>query len=238
MTVKPLSTTIKCLHMLDVIADQPGPMRISELGRLIGESRATTYQRLLTLTEAGWLDRLPDGSYRLSTRSCRIGAAALDQVGFGDRVQPLLDALARDLGDAISLVVLEGERIVIAQRAEAQAILRADLKVGATLSYLDSSSGGIWLAFGPQDLRHRLEEAGEDLPPQSQIDRVRAQGLSIGGGGETLPDISSLAVPVLDRQGVCRASLSISAPDTRFDAERVVQPLRDSAKRIAEIGGL
>lgn len=235
MTVKPLGSALKCLNMLDVFADQHGPMRISDLGRLIGESRATTYQRLFTLTEAGWLERLPDGTYRLSTRACRIGAAALEQAGFGERVQPLLDALAKDLGDAISLVTLEGDRIVIAQRAEADAILRADLKVGATLSYQDSSSGAIWLAFGPADLRTQLVNAGERLPTKAHIAKVKSKGVSIGGGGETLPGITSLAVPVLEGSGACRASLSISAPEGRFDADRFSQPLIETAKKISRI---
>ena len=235
MTVKPLTSTLKCLNMLDVLSRRSGPVRISELGRLIGESRATTYQRLLTLTEAGWVERLPEGHYRLSTRACRIGAAALEQAGFGDRVQPLLDKLARELGDAISLVVLEGDQLIIAQRAEARAILRADLKVGATLSYLDSSSGGIWLAYGPADLRQRLASANVSLPSQSHISEVRSKGISLGGGGDTLPGISSLAVPVLDAQGMCRASLSLSAPATHFDVERIIQPLRDTAHEIAQI---
>lgn len=236
MTVKPLTSVLKCLNLLDVIADQPGAVRISELGRLIGESRATTYQRLMTLTEAGWLERLADGGYRLSTRACRIGAAALDQAGFGDRVQPLLDALANELGDAVSLVVLEGERLIIAQRAEARAILRADLRVGAALSFLDSSSGAVWLAFGPEDLKDRLASAGRRLPSASRIRDVRSKAASVGGGGETLPGIASFAVPVLDAQGKCRASLSVSAPEARFDAERYIGPLRKAAEKMAEIG--
>ena len=95
MTVQPLSTALKCFHLLETIAQQHDAVRISELGRIVGESRATTYQRLFTLTTAGWLECLPDGRYRLSTRATRIGAAALKQAGFGERAQPVLDAMKR-----------------------------------------------------------------------------------------------------------------------------------------------
>ncbi len=235
MEVRPLSTVLKCFHLLDTIAQQPGAVRISELGRMLGESRATTYQRLFTLTTAGWLERLPDGSYRLSTRAIGIGAAALKQAGFGERVQPVLDQLAAELGEAVSLVVLEQEKIVIVRRAESQGVLRADLQVGTELSYEDSSSGAIWLAFGPDDLLDRVRQSGISLPSKAQIAKVRQDQVSIGGGGKSLPGISSIAVPILDQDGQCLGSLSISSPASRFLPDAYLPAMRQAARNLAEI---
>lgn len=235
MQVRPLSTALKCFEVLEVVADQPQAVSISELGRLIGESRATTYQRLLTLTTAGWLERTPDGRYRLSTRACRIATAALEQAGFGERAQPILNELAEEFGEAVSLVVLEDDKIVIARRAESRGILRADLKVGVAVSFKDSSSGAVWLAFGPDDLRRRLTETGVELPSTAQIRKVRAEGVSIGGGGKTLPGIRAIAVPVLDARGECVASLSISTPATRFEPRRYVPSMTRASNRLAQM---
>lgn len=233
MNVKPLSTALKCFDLLDVIAARSGSARISELGRLIGESRATTYQRLVTLTTAGWLERLADGSYRLSTKACRIAAFALSQAGFGDRAQPVLDEIADRFGEAVSLVLLEQGKLVIARRAEGQGVLRADLQVGAELSYVDSSSGAVWLAFGPTELIEDLKAAGVKLPTKKHIALVRAERTSIGGGGKSLPGISTIAVPVLGRNGECVASLSISSPEARFTQKDYLPALREAAERLA-----
>ena len=235
MQVRPLSTALKCFEVLEVVADQPQAVSISELGRLIGESRATAYQRLLTLTTAGWLERAPDGRYRLSTRACRIAVAALEQAGFGERAQPILDELAEESGEAVSLVVLENDCIVIARRAESRGILRADLKVGVAVSFKDSSSGAIWLAFGPDDLKSRLTRAGVELPSTAQIKRVRAEGIAIGGGGKTLPGIRAIAVPVLDVRGKCVASLSISTPENRFEPRRYAPAMTNASRRLADV---
>lgn len=235
MQVRPLSTTLKCFNLLEVMAEQPQAVRISELSRLLGESRATTYQRLLTLTTAGWLERLPDGRYRLSTRACRVATAALEQAGFGERAQPILNELAEEFGEAVSLVVLEEDAIVIVRRAESHGILRADLKVGVAVSYKDGSSGAIWLAFGPEDLARRLTEAGVEIPSKARINKVRAEGVSISGGGRTLPGIESVAVPIFDRGGNCVASLSISTPATRFDPDRYLPSMHRAAKRLAQM---
>ena len=230
-----LTTAIKCLETLDLIAELPASARLAELARIAGESRATMYQRLFTLAEAGWIDRLPDDTYRLSMRASRIAAAALAQAGFGERAQPLLEELAETLGDTVSLVMLEQERLIITQRAEGQGVLRADLRVGTELSYKDSSSGAIWLAFGPEHLTGRLEAAAISLPTRRRIDKVRAERVSIGGGGKSLPGISTIAVPVFDQRGICLASLSISTPEARFEPTVALPALRNVAGRLAEI---
>lgn len=235
MAVRALTTAVKCLETLELIASLPTAARLAELARLAGESRATMYQRLFTLVEAGWLDRLPDDSYRLSMRSCRIAAAALSQAGFGERAQPVLEELAEALGDTVSLVMLERERLIITQRAEGQGVLRADLRVGTELSFKDSSSGAIWLAYGPEHLAQCLAAADVALPSKKRIDNVRAKRVSIGGGGRTLPGISAIAVPVLDRGGVCLASLSISSPEARFNPKVFLPALRRTAERLADV---
>lgn len=235
MTVQPLSTALKCFHLLETIAQQHDAVRISELGRIVGESRATTYQRLFTLTTAGWLECLPDGRYRLSTRATRIGAAALKQAGFGERAQPVLDALSTKLSEAVSLVMLEQEKIVIVRRAEAQGVLRANLQIGTELSYKDSSSGAIWLAFGPTDLLDRLRHSSYPLPSKAQIAKVQEDQVSIGGGGKTLPGILSMALPVLDQNDQCLASLSISSPESRFRPDDFLPAMHRAARELAEI---
>jgi DNA-binding IclR family transcriptional regulator len=235
MAVRVLTTAVKCLETLELIADLPDSARLAELARLAGESRATMYQRLFTLVETGWVERLPDDTYRLSLKACRIAAAALTQAGLGERVQPLLDELAEALGDTVSLVMLQQERLIISQRAEGRGVLRADLRVGAELSYKDSASGAIWLAFGPSELAERLSVAGVSLPNRKRINAVRADRVSMGGGGETLPGISAIAVPVLDRRGVCLASLSVSSPEARFKPKKFLRTLQSTAGRLAEM---
>ena len=235
MHVRPLSTVIKCMTLLDKISEMPSSVRISEMAKLMGESRATTYQRLFTLTEAGWLERLPDGSFRLTVKANQIGAAAIRQAGFDSRAPLILDEVAMELGEAISLVLLDKEKLVIALRAESNSILRADLQVGAELSYKDSASGSIWLAFGSGDLYDRLRSSGHDLPSPQDIAKTRKEQLSVGGGGETLPGIAAVAIPVLHVNGHCLGSLSTTSPSSRFEPERYLPTMRKAALKLTEL---
>lgn len=234
MTTRPLSTALKCLDLLDAMAGLSGPARLADIARLTGETRATAYQRVLTLITAGWLERLSDGTFRLTLKACRIANAALGQAGLGERALPILQRLTQESGETSSLVVLQGDRPIIIQRVEAGGVLRADLHVGAEVSFKESASGRIWAAFGPADLVKRLAAAGIAMAAPEELASVRRDRLAIAGGGETLKGILGAAVPILSDSGACIASLSLFGPETRFDTERLVPLLRAAGERLAE----
>lgn len=231
MTVRPLSTALKCFDLIDKLAEAPRAARLADIARQIGESRATTYQRLLTLCDAGWVERLQDDTYRLSLKPCRIGYAALGQAGLGDRALPVLEDLTQQTGETSSLVVLDDGALVIAQRVESRGVLRADLRIGTELSVQDSASGKIWLTFGSASSRDRLDGA----LPDAQRAKIQKQGFALGGGGTTLAGIGAVAVPVFDGGPHCIASLSLVGPETRLDANAVIPHLKRAARELRDL---
>ena len=107
--VRPLSTVIKTLAVLDALASSPRGMRLPEVAAAMNLSRPTAYQRLLTLIEAGWIEQDEDMRYRLSMHACRFAAAALEQADLGARVQPVLEALVHKVKETASVAVLDRE---------------------------------------------------------------------------------------------------------------------------------
>lgn len=154
---------------------------------------------------------------------------------FGERALPILNALTEGTGETSSLVVLENDRVVIAQRVEARGVLRADLRIGTELSFAKSASGQIWTAFGPEDLGDRVARNGIKTAPAHVLQKVKSEGVAVAGGGETLQGISVADVPVLDQNGACLASLSLVGPDTRFEAERLIPPLSAAAAQLSAL---
>lgn len=235
MTARPLSSVLKCFDLLELIAQADGPMRLADLARAGDESRATTYQRLLTLTTAGWVERLDDGTYRLSLRACRFANTALEQAGLGERALPILERLTKQTGETSSLVALENNRVIIAQRVEAHGMLRTDLRVGAEMSFVESGSGQIWTTFGPPDLASRLNALGiETVAPERRAE-IRKLGFAVAGGGKTLAGISVIAVPVLGDHGECLFSLSLVGLESRFNPETAVAEIKRAAYEIGTL---
>lgn len=229
MPVQPLTSALKCFELLDVISAQSGPIRVSELGRLIGETRGTTYQRLLTLSTAGWIERLETGSYRLTAHACRVANAAMQHAGIDARVAQILNRLSKETGETSTLVTLEDLRPVIVQRVQSNDTLRVDQRIGAELSFKDSPSGKVWLAFGPRELADQLRVRGVAVASKAEVKRVRADGYATGGGGRTLQGVAAVSVPLMNRAGACAASMSVVCPDTRFDLDRMLALLQAAA---------
>jgi DNA-binding IclR family transcriptional regulator len=222
---------MKVLALLDHLATRRGSVRPAELAAELGEGRATVYQRLLTLVAAGWVEPLQDGRYRLTLRATRLAKAAAEQAGLGDRAMKVLEALVAETRETASLAVLEGSEACIIQRVEPQGVLRAELRVGATLSLSGSASGRVLVAFADAATRSRLHLNGAELPEEALLDQVQRAGHAVSSGHD-IEGIRAAAVPVTDPDGRCIAALSLVGPTTRFDADAWVQPLQRAAKRL------
>ena len=103
-----IQSTLRCLDVLDALAEYAGPVSISELARRIGAQRGTVHQQLQTLVHAGWARQTAEAKYYLSLRAVHIGKAALAQAGIADRKDHII------AGAQMQLIVerlLEVERL-------------------------------------------------------------------------------------------------------------------------------
>src|SRR5262245_9315329 len=91
--VRPLSSVLKTFDLLDVVAGFDQPQKLSAIAARGRMSPATAHQKLVTLVDAGWIERAEDSTYRLSLHANYIGTRALEQSGLGDRLMPFLERL-------------------------------------------------------------------------------------------------------------------------------------------------
>ncbi|RVV99228.1 IclR family transcriptional regulator [Mesobaculum littorinae] len=230
--VRPLSTVLKTLDLLALFAASRRPLRLSEVTAATGLSRATAYQRLLTLLEAGMLEQDDGGSYRLSMYSVRLAAAALDQADIGARAEPVLHRLCETLGETVSLAILDRGRPCIVARVESDSLLRAVQEIGTMLDLEGSASGRVLTAFADAATLQRLQDGTVPLAPPDVLAQVRADGWAVSSG-YTHSGVVGFAAPVADPRGGCAAALSLVQPDQRFDLDHVRGPVLAAAAEIS-----
>ena len=232
--VRPLSSVLKTLAVLDLLGRSEQPMRLAELARALGGGRATVYQKLVTLAQAGWIEQTVEGAYRLSLHAARMGEAALRQSSLGERSNLILEDLVMKVRETASLAVISGVHAELVTRVEAEAVLRVQRRVGTLLSLDQSASGRVLTAFATPESRRLLERKGAVLAPESALREVRRRGFAISTGRD-VPGVKSVAVPVADVRGSCIYALSIVAPVTRFEGPRYLKPLTRSAEKLREL---
>jgi DNA-binding IclR family transcriptional regulator len=235
--VRPIGSALKTLALLDLLGRAEQPIRLADLTRAVGGGRATVYQKLVTLLQAGWVEQTGQGAYRLSLHAARMGEAALRQASLGERSRLILQELVAQVGETASLAVVNGVRAELVQRVEAEVVVRVERRVGALLSLDQSASGRVLTAFATPEFRQMLERRGAVLASASALRDVKRKGYAFSTGKD-VPGVKSAAVPVFDASGACLYALSVVAPVPRFDGARYVKPLlRASGELTALIAG-
>lgn len=232
--VRPIGAALKTLALLDELGRSAHPLRLVELTRAVGGGRATVYQKLVTLVQAGWVEQTEQGTYRLSMHAARMGEAAMRQANLGERSRRILQELVDEVGETASLAVVNGIHAELVQRVEAEAVLRVERRIGTLLSLDQSASGRVLTAFTGSEYLRLLERKGAVLAPVSALRDVRRQGYAFSTGRD-VPGVKSAAVPVFDASGACAYALSIVAPVPRFDGSRYVKPMLRAAGRLGNL---
>ena len=232
--VRALTSVLKSMAVLDALTRSHRPMRLMEMAQALDESRATTYQRLLTLTEGGWVEQTTDGAYRLSLQAARAGSAALEQANLGERSTAVLQELVLETRETASLAALSGVRAQIVQRVEAEVAVRAQVHVGTQLSLDHSSSGRVLTAFASPEQRDLLARKGATLASPALLREIARKGYAVSSGKD-VPGVKSVAAPVRDAKGACLFALSLVAPTARFDEARLARPIMRSAEKLSAL---
>ncbi|ALG90895.1 MULTISPECIES: IclR family transcriptional regulator [Actibacterium] len=204
--VRSLSTATKVLRMLDFIAGTDIPMRLSDICAGLKLQRATAYQQLKTLADAGWVELREDGCYQLSLRCVSVAAAALRQMNLGDRVEPILERLVQRTNETASLTSYQNGAPVIIQRVEVKRTIVARQEVGARLDPVTSASGKIHIVFEDPKALRELETLDQNPIPEHERLKIAEDRIAFSEPGTGL---LAAATPILDSSGKCIAALSI-----------------------------
>lgn len=232
--VQPVGSVLKALVVLDTLGRSDREMRLVDVAEAVGGSRATTYQKLVTLIAAGWAEQSENGAYRLSLHAANMGQAALEHASLGERATMIMEELVFEVRETASLAALSGVRAQLVKRVEAEVVVRAQVRVGTLLSLDESSSGRVLTAFATPELRSSLRRRGAELPSDAILAGVQRNGYAVSTGRDT-PGVRSAAAPVYDGQLRCVYALSVVAPVSRFDADRYIRPLLRAAKDLTSL---
>ncbi|PXY36830.1 hypothetical protein BA062_08010 [Prauserella flavalba] len=231
---QPLSTTLKSLGVLETVAQAERSVRVSELARELGWSRAAVHQQLVTLTAAGWMEQTDDGAYRLTLRAAWVGQSALRQAGLADRVLPAMERLVEEIREAVSLAILERDTATIIQRLEPGRTLQVDLRAEAQMPLGRSASGKVLMAWATERQLDDLRNRGVEVPAAEDLAAIREAGYATSSG-RWLDGVTGIAAPVFDVHGGCVGALSLAGPASRLDVEKATTALLRRAEEVNEV---
>jgi len=119
----------RALVILQLIGKTAGGLTNLEISRELKIARSTCSYILSRLEREGYLVRdKATGKYRVGLKTLILGRGALREVGFRVVSEPTLYRLATETGLAANLAVLEGERVLVLDRIEGFAFVKAAIE--------------------------------------------------------------------------------------------------------------
>jgi IclR family acetate operon transcriptional repressor len=103
-----VASVARALTLLDEVARSDSGLGVNELARRIGVNASTASRLLATLEDGGFVERSPDGPYRLGLKLVTLSDRVLGQLDVRERARPWLTWLVQETGETATLSVPGG----------------------------------------------------------------------------------------------------------------------------------
>ena len=223
-------------------ADAP-ELRLSDVARATGLTRAAARRFLLTLVRLGYV-RQEGAAFSLRPRVLELGYAYLSALSLPEVAMPHMESLVAEVNESSSIAVLDDLDIVYVARVPTQRIMTITIAVGTRLPVYATSMGRVLLAGLEHDeLEDRLDRIElERLTPttvadhyalREQVDRAREAGWSMVDQ-ELEQGVRSASVPIRDATGAVVAAMNVSVHATRMTMQALRRDVVPRLLRTAE----
>ena len=212
------------LRAIEAFAASSNSLRLTDVARRSGLTRATARRYLHTLCALGFTEF--DGKwFRLTPRVLNLGYSFISQTPFPKLAGPILENLRQRTQEAASLAVLDGTDVVFLAFSTFPRTTNF-VSVGSRLPAFNSSAGRVLLAGKPETEVQRL--LAKFRPPRRvtpkakistedilrAIQRARIDGYAVNDE-EIEIGVSSVAVPVLAPTGAVIAAITLGLSNSR-----------------------
>lgn len=235
----------RAARVLAFLETQERPLGISEIARHLGASKGAVRDVLETLRSHGLLDRdEASKQYRLGARLVRLGNAAMGRVDLGSAARPVMGRLAQETGETVLLVVRQGERAQIVEKAESDLpTMRISEQVGRRIPLMAGASGKIWMAFATDADRDRHLKrlplytergAATEREYREMLESARRYRFALDEQ-EYLEGVNAVGAPVFDARGELAAVLLVVGLAGSLTDERLPETARAARGAAAAI---
>ncbi|WP_243708418.1 IclR family transcriptional regulator [Actinomadura sp. GC306] len=239
---RPVSVAGKVMAILNAFAQGGVRLTLSEICRRAGLPLATGHRLVGELAGGGFLERVPDGTYRIGTRLWRIGSQAPAVMGLRELALPHMEDLYEATHDNVQLGVLRDGHALIVERLRGRRSVPVLTQVGGMLPLHTTGVGQVLLAYAPPAVReevlagelarHAVRTITDPAELRRCVERVRRDGYALTRDEMTL-GASSAGVPVRDAAGEVVAALSLVSGTRGADLRRLLPPLLTAARALS-----
>jgi DNA-binding IclR family transcriptional regulator len=217
-----MSSTLRCLQVLELLAEEPFELSVSDAAERLSMPRASAHRLCATLVEGGFVEPVPfSRRYRLTAKSLWVGSGYLRHSAIYRAAFFPMQTLAKQIPGTAQLGILSEGKVLFIHSVGYPGSTEAFADVGLKRPLHATASGKLFLADMPLDAVERLMAHGvERYTERTTVSfaRIKEELIQAAANGyavndeELLPGYLVLAAPVLDAGGSTVAAISITMP--------------------------
>jgi DNA-binding IclR family transcriptional regulator len=228
----------KAFELLAAIPGGGATVGVSELARAMDLSKSTVFRLLTAMERSGFVER-HSNRYRLGRRLHDIGAQVYEpRPGrLHELLLPVMTSLYERSRETIHLGVLVDGEVALLGRLHGRRTVPLTVSLGSRFPAHCSALGKAMLAHDPDATEQLLAGGLTARTPRtitdsrqfrSELRQTRERGVAVGDR-EALPNLTCVAIAILDNANRPAAALAISGPSSGFDIGRHAAQLRGVA---------
>lgn len=239
-----MSSTLRCLKVLELLADEPFELSFSELAARLDVPKASAHRLCTTLIEANLIHQEPvTRRYMLSSHALWIGSGYLRHSPVYRAAFFPMQELARQFPGTVQLGVLDGDYVLFIHSVGYSGAPDAFADVGLRRPLNATASGKIFLSGMPAKEVDRIMSKCTEKYTNSTITsaaRMRQELTQVHkmryarNVEELLPGYWVLAAGVGSQDDRPAAAISMTLPLAEFTAEResaIAASLKEAARK-------
>jgi DNA-binding IclR family transcriptional regulator len=237
------------LLILETVGKSKTPVTLGQLTEVLGIDRSSAFRLANTLKRRGFLSNPSVGKdYILGPSVWRLSRLYDWSKMLATIAHDHLNSLANVTNETAHLALREGRKALFIDHVASNQVISISGQTGELVPLYCTSHGKALLAdFGEAELRTLF--GGGKLEPYTRqtlvsisdlaenCRKIRARGYATDDG-EFIEGVRCLAAPIRNRQGAVIASIGISAPKSRFPAQRDAEYANRVTEVAREIGKL
>jgi DNA-binding IclR family transcriptional regulator len=232
-------TVTRVMTILETVAAEPNGVKLAALVSQLDAAKSSVHGLVKGLVAIGYL-REEAGIYRLGPAITHLLAPG--GAGVAATARPVMEELNRQFDETVMMATLVGDSLIYVDAAESSQLIRYSAPLRVRRPLWPTSTGKCFLAhFGDRRraayLKAGLADAAEREAAEAELAAVREDGYAFNRG-ETLPDISAVAAPILSG-GRALACLAVAGPTTRMGVAlpAMAPVVRDAARSLSSPRG-
>ncbi|PIC65811.1 hypothetical protein CSV71_16110 [Sporosarcina sp. P21c] len=232
------------LEILNLFNEGNDTLSLVEISEKLGVNRTTPYRLMYTLQESGYIEQsLKTKRYRLTPKVLELGYSYISSLKFPEIVQPYLEQLRNDINASCYLSILDGPEVVYIGTAAIKGYTAINVNIGTRLPAHATANGKLLLAYQPLDKIEKLMSDGifKEFANQkfnsketllNELVLIKENGYA-KTENELLDSVSSIAVPLFNRNLTVIAAINVVAPTALFEKDFLTNKALPKALKIS-----